>query len=123
MVALLYNETAKYAISIQTTLAQDIPHVMGDGVQLQQVLMNLIVNSIEAMKDVEDGTREVAIKSLQADKQQLMVSVSDMIRASGYPRDHTRSSMPSLPPSCIGPAWDFGLAAPSSNLIGPLVGG
>jgi signal transduction histidine kinase len=45
--------------------------------QLQQVLMNLIVNSIEAMKEVEDGTREVAIKSLQADKQQLMVSVSD----------------------------------------------
>jgi C4-dicarboxylate-specific signal transduction histidine kinase len=60
-----------------TTLAQDISHVMGDGVQLQQVLTNLIVNSIEAMKDVEDGTREVDIKSLQADKQQLMVSVSD----------------------------------------------
>ena len=77
MVALLHYETAKYAISIQTTLAQDISHVMGDGVQLQQVLMNLIVNSIEAMKDVEDATREVAIKSLQADKQQRMVSVSD----------------------------------------------
>ena len=45
--------------------------------QLQQVLMNLIVNSIEAMKEVEDGTREVAIESLQPDKQQLMVSVSD----------------------------------------------
>ena len=59
----LHNETGKYAISIQTTLAQDISHVMSDGVQLQQVLMNLIVNSIEAMKDVEDGTREVAIKS------------------------------------------------------------
>jgi signal transduction histidine kinase len=50
---------------------------MGDGVQFEQVLMNLIVNSIEAMKDVEDGTRAVAIKSLQADKQQLMLSVSD----------------------------------------------
>src|ERR1700721_198736 len=45
--------------------------------QLQQVLMNLIVNSIEAMKEVEDGTREAAIESLQPDKQQLMVSVSD----------------------------------------------
>jgi signal transduction histidine kinase len=49
---------------------------MGDRVQLQQVMMNLIVNSVEAMKDV-DGTRELAIKSQRGDDRQLMVSVSD----------------------------------------------
>jgi C4-dicarboxylate-specific signal transduction histidine kinase len=76
MIALLHNEITQHSISIHTTLRQDIPQIMGDRVQLQQVMMNLIVNSIEAMKEL-DGTRELAIKSQRADKQQLMVSVSD----------------------------------------------
>ncbi len=49
---------------------------MGDRVQLQQVMMNLITNSIDAMKDV-DGPRELAIKSQRAENEQLMVCVSD----------------------------------------------
>jgi signal transduction histidine kinase len=49
---------------------------MGDRVQLQQVMMNLISNGIDAMKDV-NGTRELAIKSQRAENEQLMVSVSD----------------------------------------------
>jgi signal transduction histidine kinase len=57
-------------------LAADLPRIMGDHVQLQQVLMNLIVNSIDAMKDV-DGTRELVVCSQQADDGQLMVSVCD----------------------------------------------
>jgi signal transduction histidine kinase len=60
----------------QTELATDLPQVMGDRVQLQQVLMNLIHNSIEAMKDVE-GVRELAIKSHRAEGEQLLVCVSD----------------------------------------------
>jgi signal transduction histidine kinase len=48
---------------------------MGDRVQLQQVLMNLMINGIEAMKNI-DGTRELVIKS-RAEKQQVLVSVSD----------------------------------------------
>jgi len=44
-------------ISIRTELAGDLPQIVGDRVQLQQVAMNLIINSIEAMKDV-DGMRE-----------------------------------------------------------------
>src|SRR5207245_2271961 len=54
----------------------DLPHVTGDRVQLQQVMMNLVLNSIEAMKGV-DGARELAIKSQRAENEQLMVSVSD----------------------------------------------
>jgi signal transduction histidine kinase len=49
---------------------------MGDRVQLQQVLMNLVVNGIDAMKKV-DGTRELLITSQRTENEQLMVSVSD----------------------------------------------
>ena len=57
-VALLRDEAVRYNISVRTELAADLPQIVGDRVQLQQVAMNLIVNSIEAMKDV-DGTREI----------------------------------------------------------------
>ncbi len=76
MVVLLHGEVMRYSISVRTELAADLPQVMGDRVQLQQVMMNLISNSIDAMKDV-DGRRELAIKSRRAENEQLMVSVSD----------------------------------------------
>jgi len=76
MIVLLRGELARYSISVRPQLAADLPQVMGDRVQLQQVMMNLISNSIDAMKDL-DGSRELAIKSQRAENQQLMVSVSD----------------------------------------------
>jgi len=75
MIVLLHSEATRYSISVRTELA-DLPQVMGDRVQLQQVLMNLMTNGIDAMKDV-DGTRELIICSQQAEDGQLMVSVSD----------------------------------------------
>ena len=76
MIVLLHSEATRYSISVDTDLAADLPQVMGDHVQLQQVLMNVIINSIDAMKAV-DGTRELAINSQRAENEQLMVSVSD----------------------------------------------
>jgi signal transduction histidine kinase len=76
MVALLGSEAMRYSISIRTELAADLPQIMGDRVQLQQVTMNLIVNSIDAMKDL-DGRRVLAIKSQRVEDEQLQVSVSD----------------------------------------------
>ena len=76
IIALLRGETGRYDISIQTELATDLPQIVGDRVQLQQVAMNLVVNSIEAMKDV-DGTRQMIIKSQQAENEQIIVSISD----------------------------------------------
>ena len=64
-VALLRDEAMRYNISVRTELAADLPQIVGDRVQLQQVAMNLIVNSIEAMKGV-DGIREMVIKSQRA---------------------------------------------------------
>jgi len=76
MVVLLRSEATRYSISIRTELAPDPSLVMGDRVQLQQVMMNLMMNGTDAMKDV-DGTRELAIKSQPADNEECLVSVSD----------------------------------------------
>jgi len=76
MVTLLSGEAVRYSISIRTELAAGLPQVMGDRVQLQQVLMNLIINSIEAMRDV-DGTRELTIQSQRGVDGQVLISVND----------------------------------------------
>jgi C4-dicarboxylate-specific signal transduction histidine kinase len=76
MIVLLRGEATRYSISVRTELAEDLPPVMGDRVQMQQVMMNLMMNSVDAMKTV-DGTRELAIQSQRAEKEQLLVSVSD----------------------------------------------
>jgi C4-dicarboxylate-specific signal transduction histidine kinase len=76
MIVLLRGEATRYSILIRTDLAADLPKVMGDRVQLQQVMMNLMVNGIDAMKEV-DGARELAVKSQRTEKEEVLVSVSD----------------------------------------------
>ena len=76
MVALMSGEAARYSISVWAELSAELPQVMGDRVQLQQVLMNLMMNSIEAMKDA-DGPRELIVRSQQTEDDQLVVSISD----------------------------------------------
>jgi signal transduction histidine kinase len=76
IVALLRHEAVRHNISVRTDLAANLPPILGDRVQLQQVAMNLIINSIEATKDV-DGIREIVIKSQRAENAQVLVSVSD----------------------------------------------
>jgi len=76
MVVLLRNEAARYSISIRSDLAEDIPRVMADRIQLQQVFMNLMLNSIDAMKDLCTA-RELTIRSQRVKDGQLMISVSD----------------------------------------------
>jgi C4-dicarboxylate-specific signal transduction histidine kinase len=76
MIVLLRGETRQYNIIVETELTADLPQIMVDRVQLQQVLMNLMVNGIEAMKDV-DGTRELAIRSQRTQNEEVVVSVTD----------------------------------------------
>jgi C4-dicarboxylate-specific signal transduction histidine kinase len=76
MVALTRSEITRHFISVRTELAENIPQSMGDRVQLQQVLMNLMINGIDAMKDA-DRMRELAIKSQPAEDELVVVSVSD----------------------------------------------
>jgi PAS domain S-box-containing protein len=76
MIVLLHGEATRYSISFRTELEADLPQVMGDRVQLQQVFMNLMLNSIDAMKGV-DGAREVSIKSQRMENEHIQLSVSD----------------------------------------------
>jgi PAS domain S-box-containing protein len=76
MMVLLRDEAIQYKISLRAELAAGIPKIMGDRVQLQQVMLNLIMNGIEAMKDV-DRARELIIKAQRTEGDQLLVSVSD----------------------------------------------
>ena len=76
MIVLLRNEAARYSISIRSHLAEDLPKVMADRIQLQQVFMNLMLNGIDAMKDLSVA-RELTIGSQRVKDGQLMISVSD----------------------------------------------
>ena len=75
MVILLHNEANRHSVSIGTDLAEGLPEVKADRVQLQQVLMNLMLNGIEAMRDAGG---ELSVKSQLADDGQLLISVADM---------------------------------------------
>ena len=76
IVDLLRPAAGRSRVSIRSELAADLPKVMGDRVQLQQVLMNLMINSFDALKGVE-GTREVGVTSRRQGEDQLLVAVSD----------------------------------------------
>jgi signal transduction histidine kinase len=75
MIFLLRSEATRFSIAVRTELSE-LPQVMGDRVQLQQVLMNLMTNSIDALKDAE-GERELIIRSQKSEDVQVLVSVSD----------------------------------------------
>jgi C4-dicarboxylate-specific signal transduction histidine kinase len=76
MIVLLRGETTRYDILVGTDLAADLPQVMADRVQLQQVLMNLMINGIEAMKDA-DGTHKLAIRSQRMQNEEVVLSITD----------------------------------------------
>ena len=63
VIALTRTEAANNSVSVRTQLAEGLPRVQGDRVQLQQVLLNLIINAIEAMRDVCEAERELLIST------------------------------------------------------------
>jgi PAS domain S-box-containing protein len=76
MVVMLRSEASRHSVSILTELSKDLPRVVADRVQLQQVLMNLMLNGIEAMQDAK-AERQLTIRSLIAERGQLLISVTD----------------------------------------------
>jgi PAS domain S-box-containing protein len=76
MIVLLHGEANRYSMSFRTDLVADLPQVMADRVQLQQVLMNLMLNGIDAIKNMSGGG-ELTIKSQKGNDGQLLISVSD----------------------------------------------
>jgi PAS domain S-box-containing protein len=76
MIVLLRNEATRHSIAVWTDLATDLPQVLADRVQLQQVFMNLMLNGIDAMKEV-DRRRELTIRSQRVDNDHLLISMDD----------------------------------------------
>jgi PAS domain S-box-containing protein len=77
VIALVQHELFTHGVSLRTELAPAPPMILGDRVQLQQVMINLVMNGIEAMETVTDRPRELAIRSCRDDALRMLVSVAD----------------------------------------------
>lgn len=80
---LIDREIQRNQISIQTRLSDDEPLIQGDRVQLQQVLLNLLLNAIEALSSVSTGSRHLVIATTKKDLKSVLVSVYDS--GKGFP--------------------------------------
>ena len=76
VIVITRGETVKNGISVEVQLAEALPHIRGDRVQLQQVILNLIINAIEAMTGVA-GPRELLIKTAKCESDGVLVAIQD----------------------------------------------
>ncbi|SED50109.1 PAS domain S-box-containing protein [Bradyrhizobium erythrophlei] len=77
VIGLVQHELQSHLVSLQLDLAPALPPVVADRVQLQQVILNLVVNGIEAMQPVTDRPRELVIRTRHDDAGQILVTVTD----------------------------------------------
>ena len=77
VVALSRSEVLKQGVALQTELAKDLPAVEGDRIQLQQVILNLILNAVEAMSGLDEGARQLRISTEREGAVGLLVAVRD----------------------------------------------
>jgi PAS domain S-box-containing protein len=77
VIALTQRELSSHGVSLRTELAPILPTILGDRVQLQQVIINLVMNGIEAMQPVTDRPRELVIRSGQDETHRVLLSVTD----------------------------------------------
>jgi PAS domain S-box-containing protein len=91
-IALTRSEMGRHCILLQTELANDLPSILGDRVQLQQLILNLIMNAIEAMSELSEGPRLLLIGSKADTPGGVLVTVQD--------------SGPGLKPECLDHVFD-----------------
>ncbi len=77
VLTLTHGEVRKQGVAVETQLAEGLPLIQGDRVQLQQVIINLIINAIEAMSGVGKGSRALRISTGQEEAGSVLVSVQD----------------------------------------------
>jgi predicted ATPase/C4-dicarboxylate-specific signal transduction histidine kinase len=77
VIALIRGELSKHRVSVQTRLAEHLPPVRADRVQLQQVMLNLILNATEAIASIEDDTRDLVISTESSPVEGLLVAIAD----------------------------------------------
>src|SRR5215471_5830354 len=92
VIVLTHGEVVKNGVAVQTHLAEGLPHIQGDRVQLQQVLLNLILNAVEALSGVSEGARELRISTGPDASGGVLVTVQD--------------SGPGLPPESVDRLFD-----------------
>ena len=78
VIALTRGEMVKTGVSVQTQLAKGLPLIQGDRVQLQQVILNLIVNAVEAMNGAAVGSRKLLISTSKPEPNGVLVAVGDL---------------------------------------------
>ena len=93
---------SEHSVSVKMQLSEGLPHILGDRVQLQQVILNLIMNAIEAMSEVSEGSRELLISTSEAESGGVLVAVSD--------------SGPGLPPANLARIFEAFYTTKSSGL-------
>src|SRR5229473_2455730 len=76
-ILLVQREVLSHGVSLRTDLASGMPPVLGDRVQLQQVVINLLMNGVEAMAPITDRQREILIRSEQHEADKVHVAVLD----------------------------------------------
>jgi C4-dicarboxylate-specific signal transduction histidine kinase len=77
VIVLSRGEALKNGVSVQMQLAEGLPLIQGDRVQLQQVVLNLILNAVEAMSSVDDARRELLISTERSEAHEILVAVND----------------------------------------------
>jgi C4-dicarboxylate-specific signal transduction histidine kinase len=77
VIALVRNELQRNGVTLETQLSGDLPAILADRVQLQQVILNLVVNAMEALSGTADVTRELLILSEPHPPRSVLVSVRD----------------------------------------------
>jgi PAS domain S-box-containing protein len=77
VMSLVQHELFSYWVALRLELAPALPPVLADRIQLQQVILNLVINAIEAMQPVKDRPRELVIRTRQDEPSQVLVTVSD----------------------------------------------
>ena len=77
VIALARSEVTSHGVSLQTRLGDDVPLILGDRIQLQQVILNLMINAIEAMSGISDAPRELIVGSAKDASPRVLVAVRD----------------------------------------------
>jgi signal transduction histidine kinase len=77
VVALIRGEVQRHCILLRTELSDDLPRVLGDRIQLQQVILNLIMNAIDAMSSVSEWPRELLVATTKDESNSVLVTVRD----------------------------------------------
>jgi PAS domain S-box-containing protein len=93
---------SEHGVLVKMQMSEGLPHILGDRVQLQQVILNLIMNAIEAMSEVTEGPRELLISTGEAESGGVLVAVSD--------------SGPGLPPASLERIFEAFYTTKSSGL-------